>query len=155
MSLELPRRRGKKPETHFGIPHQQTDQNPGEALFEFMAERFLALPGTETGASLISVPGARALFLPECEGCNEGAFFRGREFAHIHPPSDGSFHMILSESDCEEVLDKGWGELHPWALAGKIQPTVVMIYAPRNESEIATILDIAAAAYGHARGSTA
>lgn len=150
MNLELSPRTGPKPCTHYGIPHQQRDQTPSDAIYERTASLFLAMPGTEQGASLISVPGARALFLPDCQRCNEAAFFRGREFAHIHPSYDGSFHMILSETDCAEVLDRGWGERHPLAEAGKIQPTVTMIYAARDEPEIDVILTIATASKRYA-----
>jgi hypothetical protein len=152
MNLELTRRAGPKPCTHYAIPHRQEDQTPSAAIYELTASRFLSMPGSEQGPSLISVPGARALFLPECEACNEAAFLRGREFAHIHPPSDGSFHMILSEADCAHVLDRGWGELHPLAVAGKIQPTVTMIYAARDESETDLVLEIAAASRRYALG---
>lgn len=115
-----------------------------------MRERFLALPDTVVGGSLISVPGAVGLFLPESQPCNCDAFFKGREFAHIHPPHDGSFHMILSEVDCAHVLEQGWGELHPLAAEGRIQPTVTLIYAPRDDDEIGIVLAIAAASHRYA-----
>jgi hypothetical protein len=148
--LELPHRRGPRPVTSDGIPHQQQSDTPEPELYRLMKARFLALRGTETGPSLISVPGATALFLPEHARCDPEAFFRGREFAHIHPPYDGSFHMILTERDCDAVLARGWGELHPFAESGRIQPTVTMIYAPRDEAEVATVMDIAAAAFRRA-----
>lgn len=150
MMLELPPRFGPRPQTYCGTPHHQLDQLPSARIFEQTASRFLAMPGTTQGPSLISVPGARALFLPMCAQCNEAAFFRGREFAHIHPPNDGSFHMILSEPDCVHVVDQGWGELHPLAKTGAIQLTATMIYAAREEHEISLVLEIAAASKRYA-----
>ena len=79
----------------------------------------------------------------------------GREFAHLHPPSDGSFHMILSQSDCDHVLTQGWGELHPLAARGEIRPTVLMVFAPRNRAELDIVLAIADAAHRYARTPTA
>ena len=152
MTLSLPTRRGARPQTRNGIPHQQTADNPSSELYGAMRERFLALPGTVVGGSLISVPGAVALFLPEASPCNCEAFFKGREFAHIHPEYDGSFHMILSESDCAHVLEQGWGELHPLAAQSSIQPTVTLVYAPRDDEEIEIVMAIAEASYRYAVG---
>ena len=144
--LAIAPRPGPRPATHYGLPHQQLDQNPPRAIYDALLARFLATPDTTSGPSLISVPGARALFLG-CEGpCNETAFLRGREFVHVHPSEDGSFHMILAPDDCEAVLAAGWGELHPLAAAGRVHPHALMVYAPRDEAEIETVLAIVAAA---------
>jgi len=154
MSLALSMRRGERPTTQRVIPHKQLDQTPSAQIYQKLVARFLALPGTSTGPSLVSTPGAHALFLREDVPCNHDAFFGGREFAHVHPASDGSFHMILSEADCAEVRARGWGELHPHAEAGRIQRTAVMIYAPRDDDEIATVLAIARAALAYASTPT-
>ncbi len=150
MSLQLEPRRGERPRTTTEIPHRQLDDTPSPELYARLVARFVALPGTTTGPSLISVPGARALFVPEDAPCNAHACFRGREFAHVHPASDGSFHMMLSEADCREVLERGWGELHPLAVTGAIAKTATLVYAPRDDEEIATVLAIAEAALRHA-----
>jgi glutathione S-transferase len=151
LGLHLPQRTGARPQISESIPHQQISDNPSPELHQQTRERFLALPGNDTGPSLISVKGATALFLSEGCPCNPAAVFRGREYAHIHPAYDGSFHMVLSQADCEEVLKKGWGELHPYARTGETQPTATMIYAPRNAAEIDVIMDIAAASQGFAQ----
>jgi hypothetical protein len=149
--LKLSMRPGSKPATHYDIPHQQLDQIPSPAIYARLVDRFLQVPQTSHGPSLISVPGAQALFL-NCEGPHHpAAFLRGSEFAHVHPASDGSFHMILSAQDCSHVLERGWGELHPLAAAGKIHPTVIMIYAPRDEDEIDVVLSIVAASKRNAQ----
>jgi hypothetical protein len=145
MTLTLAKRPGRRPATRYALPHQQLDQTPPPEIYAALLERFIAIPGTTNGPSLISVPGARALFL--CPGpCNEGAFLRDREFAHLHPPEDGSFHMILPRAECNAVLEAGWGELHPLAASGQFHPTALMIYAPRDEREIETVLAITLAA---------
>ncbi len=145
MALSLSPRSGPRPKTHYAIPHHQLEQTPPPQLYASLVERFLALPNTTNGPSLVSVPGARALFLGDGP-CNEDACLRGREFAHVHPPEDGSLHMILSPEDCEHVLATGWAELHPLAARGEIQKTTVLVYAPRDEAEIETVLAITRAA---------
>ncbi|KAL7813397.1 hypothetical protein V8C26DRAFT_421775 [Trichoderma gracile] len=56
------------------------------------------------------------------------------EIIHIHP--EASSHMILSLSDAEEAMAKGWAELHPLSgVMGYIPLPYVMVYAPRDEEE--------------------
>jgi hypothetical protein len=150
--LQLPDRAGSRPKTSSDIPHRQTDQNPSPKVYSSLLGRFLALPGTASGESLVSVPGAKALFLaPLANGNARFGFISGREFAHLHPATDGSFHMALAPDDVAEVLIRGWGELHPLASTGKILPTIAMVFAPRNEQEIDIVLKIAAAALENAK----
>lgn len=153
MTLRLPVRVGPRPRTRDGIPHAQLDQNPSPEVYDQLLQRFLQTSETCHGPSLISVPGAVALFL-EAEGSHDcSAFLRGTEFAHVHPASDGSFHMVLSQPDCEHVIARGWGELHPWARIGRIQPTATMVYAPRDAQEIETVLSIVLASKENAKAS--
>ncbi|HEX6113677.1 MAG TPA: luciferase family protein, partial [Geminicoccaceae bacterium] len=101
----------------------------------------------------ISVPGAQALWLSEeVAGGRPEAFLIGREFAHVHPPHDGSMHMMLPPETVGELLGKGWGEPHPMARRGLIPATAVMVYAPRNAAEVDTVLQVIAASYRFARG---
>jgi hypothetical protein len=151
MTLTLPERRGPRPATFDGIPHRQLDQTPPLEVYDRLVERFLRTSETSHGPSLISVPGAVGLFL-ECDGAKEcSAFLRGTEFAHVHPASDGSFHMVLSQRDSDHVIARGWGEQHPWARSGRIQPTVLLIYAPRDEQEIDVVLTIVGASKANAK----
>jgi hypothetical protein len=45
---------------------------------------------------------------------------RGNEFAHVHPPDDGSMHMMLPAGDVPDLNHKGWGEIHPLVPAGRM-----------------------------------
>jgi hypothetical protein len=149
--IELPQRAGPRPRTSAGIPHRQLDQNPAPSLYAMVAARWSALPDAVYGPSGISVPGARALFLPPCPACNERyGFMHGREFAHLHPPEDGSFHMVLAPDDLQSVLARGWGELHPWVPSGRVLPNVAMVFAPRDAHEAQVVLQIAAASMRNA-----
>lgn len=149
-SLTLERRAGARPATRRGIPHQQLDQTPSTRVYRDLVERFLAVADTTHGPSLVSVPGARALFLRPELPCNCAAFMRGREFAHVHPPVDGSCHMVLSEADFNIVLEAGWGEPHPLVLSGTIPRTTLMVYAPRTAAEVELVLGIAQASRRYA-----
>ncbi|KAL1877082.1 hypothetical protein VTK73DRAFT_8890 [Phialemonium thermophilum] len=71
------------------------------------------------------------------------------EICHIHT-SERSLHMNLHPDDIKEVLEKGWGQRHPMAWKGwvytPIPSTFVMIYAPRDESDLRIVLKIIEAA---------
>lgn len=77
---------------------------------------------------------------------------RGTEFAHLHPPDDGSLHLVLTEDHAQAVIEAGWGEFHPLVELGVMPPTTVMIYGPRDEEELEVVWNIVQASYFNARG---
>lgn len=149
----LPWRQGEKPKTNYGLPHEQLDQNPPPDIYAKLKDRAYDFPFVERRPSIISVPGAEALWLLEEGGhsCAE-AFMKGNEFAHVHPPYDGSMHMMLPEDDVPDLLEKGWGEIHPLVPEGRAPPTLVMVYGPRDEGELDVIQTLIDASYKFARG---
>ena len=151
--MDLPMREGERPRTSEVNPHQQLTQNPTPAMHELLLARAFGLPHVVRRPSAISVPGAQALWLSEedAKGPAE-AFLIGREFAHIHPPYDGSLHAMLPPATVGEVLAKGWGEHHPMVHRGLLPPTNVMIYAPRTEAEVDTVLRLIGISARFARG---
>ena len=149
---ELTDRRGSRPHTGPTMPHQQLDQNAPAEMQELLFERIRRLPGVSVAPSRISVPGARA-FVLEAPTDRPEAFMVGGEFAHLHPPTDGSLHLMLSEDDADEVIAKGWGELHPAARQGLIPGAALMIYGPRDEAELDVVWQIVEASHRFARGN--
>lgn len=153
----LPRRAGSRPKTTSSIPHSQIDQQPADAAFlDVVLADAASWPGVVTGPSGISVEGARALVL--AEGAPSGpaeAFFVGREFAHGHAQGDHSLHLTLPPAVVEEAEDAGWIEPHFLALQGRIPRTHVMLYAPRDDAEVAAALRILRISYQFATGAFA
>ena len=147
----LPARSGAAPKVTDGIPHVQLDQTADDELLETMSEWVFSLPGIVEKPSRTSLPGARALTLaPDASTARSEAMMIGREFAHIHPqPYGGSMHMKLPESKIAEVVGKGWGEKHPLALDGSV-PNLLMVYAPRNDEDLAAVKLIISAAVEYA-----
>lgn len=72
----------------------------------------------------------------------------GGEICHAHP-SDGSLHLTMHPADANLVIEKGWGERHPLARGGWCRRFVprefCLIYAPRNEQEVETVMRIVSA----------
>ena len=151
--ITLPQRRGERPETHDGLPHEQLSQNAPLDMYDRLKGQAWGFEFVERRPSIVSVPGAEALWLTDegGDGCAE-AFLAGKEFAHVHPPHDGSMHMRLPLDQVQELLERGWGEHHPLVPAGKMAPTSVMVFGPRNPDELAVVLDLIAASYTFARG---
>ena len=151
--ISVPYRQGPKPKTRYGLPHQQLDQNPPDHVYARLKERAFDFPFVERRPSIISVPGAEALWLLEEGGhsCDD-AFLRGNEFAHVHPPYDGSMHMNLPAEDVPELIERGWVELHPRVPQGKAPPTRVMVFGPRDEGELEIVMKLIDASYRFARG---
>jgi hypothetical protein len=149
----LPARRGERPRTTPTNPHTQLDQQPLDAaLVEELARRVFALPGVVERPSAISVPGARALTLAAGEPAGPAeAFMIDREFAHLHPSPDHSLHAMLPEEVAGAAIDAGWAELHPVARMGLLPRNAVMLYAPRDEAELAVVAQLVAASHGFAR----
>ncbi|KAF3766859.1 hypothetical protein M406DRAFT_241707, partial [Cryphonectria parasitica EP155] len=58
------------------------------------------------------------------------------EMCHIHPP-DGSTHLLLSLADQKRVIELGWGRRHRLSGGGILPWNYTLIYAPRNEEEVA------------------
>ncbi|KUI57173.1 hypothetical protein VP1G_04558 [Cytospora mali] len=85
------------------------------------------------------------------------------EVCHMHN-SDRSMHMNLHPDDIAEVLAKGWGQRHPMAWGSGVEEgkgkrgwmtmtprsplpeTFVLIYAPRDESDLHVVCKIIEAA---------
>lgn len=150
-------RSGRPPRVSAEIPQQQLDQNAPPELQERVFEHVAALPGVSTGASAISVHGARAFVLDQTEAASSPDSYIVRsvgEFAHLHPGYDGSLHVTLPQPYAADIIAKGWGVTHP--LAGvRLAPGMVLLYGPRDEQEFATVTAILAEAHAFASGTRA
>ena len=155
MILGLPHRSGARPRTHLGLPHQQLDQQPVDDTIRVqLMERLAALESVAEAPSGISVPGARALVLSDATPGPREAFMIGREFAHLHPPPDYSLHLTLPEPRARETIEAGWAEFHPLVEKGQLPPTVVMVYAPRDATELAVVSGLVRESYRFALSQT-
>ena len=153
LTNRIPPRVGARPKTSEAPPntrlaHQQLSQNAPPALQEMLLSKVSALPGVRIGPSLISVPGARAFFLEDLYALGPPeAFIVQNEFAHLHPPQDGSLHLILPKEVQHVIVEAGWGEPHPRS------PRTSMIYGPRNEEELEWVWEIFMVSFRFANGS--
>lgn len=149
----FPRREGDRPETTDWEPHQQVDQHADAAIWDEFYRRCFALPNVREVESLISVPGARALWLDESvEAGPKEAFIVEREFAHIHPRPDASTHLHLPLEIAIYAISGGWAELHNVSWLGLAGAETVMLFAPRDEEELEVIWGLTEESYRFACG---
>lgn len=149
----LPRRAGGRPQTTPATPHVQLDQPAPAALQAELWRRMVNLEGVRAGHSLISEPSSRALHLdPALALGPREAYLVEREFAHLHGDGSGSLHLTLPEPWRAEAIANGWGEIHPAARAGIAPPTLMMLYGPRTDEDLAVVWQLVEASYHYARG---
>ena len=148
-SFSLPARSGEPPLTGEQPPQLQfSDQSPRH-IYDKMAEWFFStFQHTREEPTRISVPTSRALWLDESIEASRSSFMPppgSREFAHLH--EDGSFHLVMAAEDEAEVIEKGWGLHHPWKDRGVNE---ILVYAPRDETEIEILKPVITASYNFA-----
>lgn len=153
-----PTRAGPRPRTTPHAPHSQIDQLPprdaSRALSLALIADLASLPGTSTGGSLRAPPGTVGFHLDVEHACGaEHAFLLGREFAHVHVEDDGSLHAVLPEPLRTQAIAAGWAEPHPFAGRPTVSSDTVMIYAPRDEAEVAVVAGLVRRSWANARGT--
>lgn len=149
---ELPHRAGPSPTVSWTIPQQQESDNAPAQLQEQLFGIVRELPGVEVGPSRISVPGARGFTLNGGSGDPQAYLVpQVGEFAHLHPGHDGSLHLALPTDLAADVSRHGWGRPHMWA-GTRLSPGFVMVYGPRDEDELHTVVGIVRASHAYAGG---
>lgn len=133
------------------MPHAQVGIVAQPAVDRELRRRAYLLPGVLDRPSVISVPGARALWLADdVDLARPEAILRGREFAHIHP--DGSLHATLAPERAREAIAAGWAEPHPIAEHVGV-PGLVMIYTPLTMEELDVVFTLVVDSYNFVTGA--
>ena len=130
--------------------HEKLGRAEARKVYQRLVDAVIADERVTQTPSRASLPGAQALTVAEGRAVHGEAMIVGREFAHIHQqPGAGSLHLRLREEEAADVVAKGWGEWHPFALGGSA-PGMVMVYSPRNTRDLEVIAAIVASAVDHA-----
>jgi hypothetical protein len=148
----LPRRNRPRPPTNKNMPHSQIGIQPVPEVNMELFRRAYSLPNVTNQPTVISVPGARAIWLDDdLPLAHPESIVGGREFAHIHP--DGSLHVSLSTERAQEAIEKGWAEPHPMA-AYMGNKGLVMLYTPLDMQELDVIFQLILDSYNYVTGRT-
>ena len=153
MIAPLPERSGPRTQTSGTVPHVQIGVEPLPGVNDELFRRAFTLPGVEDRPTIVSLPGARGMWLgDDIPLVHPKAIVSGREFAHIHP--DGSLHAPLPFERALEVDEKGWGERHPWADEREGWDGLVMLFTPQSMAELEIIFQLIVESYNHVTGQT-
>ena len=151
IALPLPERAGPRTQTSGTVPHVQIGVVSDTAVNDELFRRAFALPGVEDRPTIVSLPGARGMWLDKDTAlAHPEAIVNGREFAHIHP--DGSLHAPLPYERALEVAEKGWGERHPWADDREGWDGFVMLFTPQSMDELDVTFQLIVESYNHVTG---
>ena len=154
VKFSLPIRQGSPPKVGEQPPQLQfSDQSPEEIKSALKEWAYSSIPNIREHDTLISVKSTRAMWLDETiEPAHADVFMPpqgSREFCHFH--FDGSLHAVVSHEVEEEIIKSGWGLRHPWHDRGVKE---IMIYAPRDEEELAITKQLVIQSYQYATGDT-
>jgi len=143
-------RTGPRPETTVNIPHIQIDIAPVPEVHRSLFERVYSINGIENRPSIISLPGARSMWLKEELSLKHPeVIVSGREFAHIHP--DGSLHISLPPKRAQEAVEAGWAIYHPFSKR-KGWEGFVMLYTPQSMEELNVTFQLIVDGYNFVTG---
>ncbi|NUT97494.1 MAG: phospholipase [Saccharothrix sp.] len=148
--IDLPTRPGPRPTTTGReIPHDQLDQFSPAHIRDALVETARALPGVFTGPSQVSEPASLALRLHHPTGPWEAFLHPSTdEFGHVHRA--GFLHLTVPKPLVEPLLTTGWAEAHPISRRPEWPDTIVMLYAPRDEDELAVATTVLRASWQQA-----
>ncbi len=147
----LPQRSGPAPRTTGTVPHTQIDVEPVPEIYDELLRRTFALPDVENRPTIVSLPGARGVWLSDGVPLSHPeTIVAGREFTHIHP--DASLHAPLSFERAMEAVDAGWAERHPWADQRDGWEGLVMLYTPRSLEELDVVFQLIVESYEFVTG---
>jgi phospholipase/carboxylesterase len=133
------------------VPHVQIDVEAVPDVNDELHRLAFALPGVENRATIVSLPGARGMWLDEgISLAHPETIVSGREFAHIHP--DGSLHAPLPFERALEAVEKGWAERHPWADEREGWDGFVMLFTPQSMDELDVTFQLILESYNFVTG---
>ncbi|KAL1987305.1 hypothetical protein VTN96DRAFT_4333 [Rasamsonia emersonii] len=165
---DVPRREGRRPVVgRHVVPQRQMDQIPGAEIKEKLTAAFTSLYQQNQHLVKLSTSlhesNTEALFLADGVRGNEPvATDMLREISHIHGTGDYSVHVTLPPQDCKKVIQAGWAQRH--AFSGntifkrlgvkrlRLPAEYVLIYAPRNEEELKTVMKFVRASVAYLAG---
>ncbi|KAJ5651262.1 uncharacterized protein N7484_004985 [Penicillium longicatenatum] len=148
-------------------PQRQLTQLPDEEIKDKLQAAFKAFGHRNHHLVKFQRSGqeahADALFLSNHLPASDVVKTTHGELAHLHANGDFSGHMLLAPADCMKAIEAGWGQRH--GFSGRRALSVLsfgtmydlpaeflLIYAPRNDAEIATFMQIVEAGIKYTTG---
>ncbi|KAJ5175959.1 uncharacterized protein N7482_001836 [Penicillium canariense] len=158
--LELRKQDGRPEVGPHVVPQRQLTQVPDEDVMEKFRSRFHSFGLRNYHLVKFQQSNiekyADAIFLADHLPITDLATTMQGEIAHVHCDNDHSAHVVMAPADCKKIIEAGWGQRH--AFSGTSAMTFlslgtlpdfpaeyILIYAPRNDAEIETVMEILSA----------
>jgi hypothetical protein len=139
ISPTLFNRRGKRPITIRGPLHVQCSDHGDERALRHLVEEVMAWPGIEVEASPLPVGSADVVSLRVAKDVatdDASVFISGTEFGRVLFGAP-TIYLTLPLSCAHLAMIRGWAEPHFSSSFGLVPAGVMVVYAPRDERELA------------------
>ncbi|KAK7415736.1 hypothetical protein QQX98_005649 [Neonectria punicea] len=137
----LPARTGSRPTVPgFAAPQRQMTEQGSSAMKEKMSGYLDQVAAANLNALVCKPSRAEggngpAVYL--ADKARAPAFMADLKGEVVHHHLEGSSHMVLSLADAREAVGQGWAQRFSLAGVRTIPWTYVLVYAPRDEEELA------------------
>ncbi|KPM43771.1 hypothetical protein AK830_g2800 [Neonectria ditissima] len=124
----------------FAAPQRQITEQATAAIKDKMTRYLDAVAAANPNAlvcELSRLEGGNGPGIYLADKAHAPAFMSDLKGEVVHHHLEGSSHMVLSLADAREAVSKGWAQRFPLAGVRAIPWTYVLVYAPRDEGELA------------------
>jgi hypothetical protein len=135
--LTLPRRKGRRPITIRGPLHVQCSDYGDDCAVRRLVEQVMAWPHIEAGPLPVGSANMVSLHIAEDVATDDPhVFIAGREFGRVLFGAP-TIYLTLPLSCAHWAIVRGWAEPHFSGSFGLVPPGLMVVYAPRDEHELA------------------
>jgi hypothetical protein len=147
----IPKRKGTRPTTICGPLHIQCDGSGDAKYLRKVVSEVLSWPDVESTPPIVRSPDLISIHFKRGEGATgSSAATSVREFAKVY--LDGAtIHLTLPLVTAHWAIMGGWAEPHYLASQGLMPAGTVLLYTPKDESEVHVCRFHFSQAYEHAR----
>ncbi|KAH7130979.1 phospholipase/carboxylesterase [Dactylonectria macrodidyma] len=141
LAQPLPVRSGSRPTVPgFAAPQRQMTEQATSAMKEKMSNFLHQVAAANSNATVYGpskLEGGNGPGVFLADKVQTPAFMADLKGEVVHHHLEGSSHMVLSLTDAREAVSKGWAQRFPLGGVRAIPWTYVLIYAPRDDGELA------------------
>lgn len=149
----IPKRKGTRPTTICGPLHIQHGGSGDTKYLRKLIIEVLSWPDVESTPPIVRSPDLISIHLKRGEGAiGSSAATSVREFAKVYLGA-ATIHVTLPLVAAHWAIVRGWAEPHYLASQGLMPAGTVLLYAPKDESELDVCRFHFSQAYEHARNS--
>lgn len=135
-SHALPARRGSRPQTLPGPLHIQCNEHSEVKYLEQLLEEVMSWPYIESAPSTVDRPGTICVRLEETAPAGKpSAFISEREFARVLLGAP-TIYLVLPLVCAHWAILRRWAEPHYLASYGLMPAGTVVVYTPRDATEL-------------------